>query len=186
MEQMRVALPQNIRGLKRVEYDALVETGALEGVPVELLDGQLVQKVSPAGAAHSGLTVRLADALYPMLRRNMTIRMNMPFAASEDSEPEPDLAVVPRGGLEAHPARAYLIVEVCQSSAHNDRVVKPRIYAAAGVPEYWILDVRKRAVEIYTQPRLAAYAKRRVVTDGVIRPAALPRARVDVAALFRP
>ncbi len=184
LEPMQELLPKNIRGLRRVEYDRLVDTGILEGVPVELLDGQLVAKVSPAGSAHSGLTSRLLDMLYPMLRTDMTIRMNMPFAASDDSEPEPDLAVVLKGGLDAHPEQAFLVIEVCHSSDYNDRVIKTRLYGNARVPEYWIVDVDERAIEIYTKPRRGGYGEKRIVTDGVIRPLEVPRARVDLAALF--
>lgn len=184
MEVMQDVLPHNIRGLRRVEYDRLVDTGILEGVLVELLDGQLVAKVSPIGPAHAGLQTRLADALYPALRRDMTLRMGLPFAASDDSEPEPDLAVVPRGDLTAHPDRAYLLVEVCHSSSHNDRVIKTRLYANARVPEYWIVDVENELIEVYTQPRTGGYAEKRIVREGVLVPLELPDARVDLAALF--
>jgi len=184
LEVMQDVLPKNIRGLRRVEYDKLVETGILEGVPVELLDGQLVAKVSPAGSAHAGLTTRLLDMLYPALRRDMTIRMNMPFAASDDSEPEPDLAVVLKGGLDAHPDQAFLVVEVCHSSDYNDRVIKTRLYANARVPEYWIVDVDDRVIEVYTKPRAGGYAAKRIVSDGVVRPLEVPRARIVLAALF--
>ncbi len=184
LEPMHDVLPRNIRGLRRVEYDKLVATGALDGVPVELLDGQLVAKVSPAGPARSGLTSRIADALYSALGPEMTIRMNMPFAASDDSEPEPDLAVVRKGTLDAHPDRAFLIVEVCHSSDYNDRVIKTRLYANAHVPEYWIVDVDERVIEIYTQPRRNGYGAKRVVTDGVIKPLDVPGARVEIATLF--
>lgn len=184
MELMQDVMPKNIRGLRRVEYDKLVETGALEGVPVELLDGQLVAKVSPAGSAHSGLTSRLADALYPALRRDMTIRMNMPFAASDDSEPEPDLAVVLKGDLRSHPDRAFLVIEVCHSSDYNDRVIKTRLYANARVPEYWIVDVDDQVIEVYTKARAGGYADKRIVREGALRPVEISRARIDLAALF--
>ena len=178
------SLPARIRGLRRIEYDKLVETGALEGVPVELLDGMLVTKVSPAGADHSCLTERLAKVLTRVLPPHMAVRMNMPFAASDDSEPEPDIAVVEDSRRDAHPERAYLLVEVCHSSDYNDRVIKTRIYAQAKVPEYWIVDVDDESIEIYTKPRGKSYAEKRVVTDGAIAPLALPDARVELAALF--
>lgn len=179
-------VPERIRGLRRVEYDKLVATGALEGVPVELLDGMLVAKVSPAGADHSTLTERLAKMLARGLRANMAIRMNMPFAASDDSEPEPDIAIVGDSRRDAHPDHADLLVEVCHSSDYNDRVIKTRIYAQAKVPEYWIVDVDDESIEIYTKPRGKTYAEKRLVTEGAIAPAALPDARVELAALFAP
>lgn len=184
LESMQDVLPANIRGLRRVEYDTLVEAGLFEGLPIELLDGQLVAKVSPAGSAHAGLTTRLLEMLFPILARDMTIRINQPFAASDDSEPEPDLAVVRRGDLTAHPDRAFLVVEVCHSSGHNDRVIKTRIYANAGIPEYWIVDVDKQVIEVYTEPRAGGYASKRIVREGVLHPLHIANARVELAALF--
>jgi Uma2 family endonuclease len=73
-----------------------------------------------------------------------------PFAASNESEPEPDVAIVPSGNyVDRHPDRALLIIEVAESSLAYDRETKAPIYAASGVPEYWIVDVAGRAVEVH-------------------------------------
>jgi hypothetical protein len=73
-----------------------------------------------------------------------------PFAASNESEPEPDVAIVPSGNyVDRHPDRALLIIEVAESSPAYDRETKAPIYAASGVPEYWIVDVAGRAVEVH-------------------------------------
>jgi Uma2 family endonuclease len=188
LEPMLSPLPHNIRGLKRVEYDALVEAGLFEGAKIELLEGQLVDRVSPTSTQHSGLAMRIADALRDVIPREMTVAMHQPFAATEDSEPEPDVAVVTRAvahSRDVHADSAFLLVEVCYSSQHNDRVIKTRIYARAGVPEYWIVDVVGEQIEIYTQPRNGQYQQQRIVTNGLVTPVAIPAAQIDIAALFR-
>jgi Uma2 family endonuclease len=183
LERMQDALPKNIRGLRRVEYDAMVEAGILADQRVELLDGQLVAKVVTS-PAHAGLATRLLEMLFPHLGREKSIRVNMPFAASDDSEPEPDLVVVPKGDLAAHPDRAFLVIEVCKTSGHNDRIIKTRLYAEAGIPEYWIIDVEEKMIEVHTQPRAGRYGAKRIVERGTLTPVELPDAHIDVAALF--
>jgi Uma2 family endonuclease len=89
-----------------------------------------------------------------------------------------------RGDLTAHPDRAFLAIEVCHTSGHNDRVIKTRIYGTAGVPEYWIVDVDKEVIEVYRQPRAGGYASKRIVHEGVLHPLHIANARVELAALF--
>jgi Uma2 family endonuclease len=93
-----------------------------------------------------------------------------------DSEPEPDLAIVrdqdhPKG---SHPATALLVIEVADSSVRNALNVKSRIYAKAGIPEYWLFVVPQRQVEVLTDPdpQRGLYRKRRTLTvKDVLRPA---------------
>lgn len=183
LDFMHDAVPRNIRGLTRIEYDAMVEAGILADKRVELLDGQLVAKMVTS-PEHAGLATRLHRMLFPHVGPDMDVRVNMPFAANDDSEPEPDLVVVPRGDLRSHPDRAYLVIEVCKTSDHNDRVIKMRLYAEAGIPEYWIVDVEEKLIEVYTQPRGRRYGAKRIVESGTVAPLELPDAHVDLAALF--
>jgi Uma2 family endonuclease len=98
--------------------------------------------------------------LVPPLSGRAAVRIQSPFAALDLSEPEPDLALVPPGAYAtAHPDRAYLIVEVAESSLSFDRGIKLRLYAACGVPEYWIVNVVEKIIEVYTEPRDGTYAK---------------------------
>lgn len=84
----------------------------------------------------------------------------MAFAASDGSEPEPDLALVERRDYDdAHPSRAYLVAEVALSSLSVDRGAKARLYAESGVPEYWVIDVEGRGVEIHRDPEGGRYAR---------------------------
>src|SRR5262245_32807164 len=124
----------SLRPLRRAEYDRLVELGAFAEERIELLYGQLVQ-MSPQGTRHAYVIGQLNQILVPLLLKRALVRVQMPLAASDISEPEPDLALVePRAHLSDHPQSAFLVVEVAGDSLQKDRVVKARLYAESGVP----------------------------------------------------
>lgn len=144
--------PERIRPLLRAEYDQLVERGAFESERVELLEGTLVT-MTPQDAAHAHTVQRLAESLTVALRGLAIVRVQSPLALLADSEPEPDLAIVPLGDYSLnHPTMAYLVVEVSGSSLRTDRLVKGPIYARAGVEEYWVVDLGTRSVEVHRHP----------------------------------
>jgi Uma2 family endonuclease len=141
--------PERPRPLRRVEYDLLVEHGRFAEERVELLEGVIVE-MSPQGPAHANVVERLTRFLVLALQGRAVVRPQSAFAASDSSEPEPDLAVVEpgRGLTDPHPREAFLIVEVADSSLLKDRGLKSSLYARAGVPEYWIVDLRSREIEV--------------------------------------
>lgn len=139
-----------------------------EDEPVELLEGELIV-MSPQGAAHSALLTEIRDLLAGAYRgRPVHIRVQCPLIAGAESLPEPDLAVVrgaPREYLEAHPAGrdALLVVEVAATSQAVDRA-KAGIYAAAGVPALWLLDLAEGRLEVHTEPGPGGYRFTRPLT----------------------
>ncbi|MBM3739215.1 MAG: Uma2 family endonuclease [Acidobacteria bacterium] len=137
-------------------YHHMIAAGVLTSDhQVELLEGAIVAKM-PKNVPRSFFTPELADALATTIPRGWHVRTQEPVTLSA-SEPEPDIAVV-RGsrrdylGASRHPGSAdiALIVEVTDTTGHRDRVTKKRIYAAAGIPAYWILDVAARTLEVYS------------------------------------
>jgi len=150
--------PEKVRPLRRSEYDRLVGLGMLRGENVELLYGRLV-RMSPQGEPHVFSVTRLNKLLVRALGDRAEVRVQAPFGASDVSEPEPDLAIVPPGSyLDGHPSRALLLIEVSDSSLQDDRRIKGPLYAAAGVPEYWIVDLVGGVVEVHRDPRGDGYA----------------------------
>jgi len=146
-----------IRPLRRAEYEALTALGAFRDERVELLDGALVP-MSPIGPPHSSAVQKLMELLIPPLLGRATVRVQSPFAAGDLSEPEPDVAIVPFGDYStAHPEQAYAIIEVADSSLASDREVKLRLYALSQVPEYWIVNLRDRCVEVYSRLQVGTY-----------------------------
>src|SRR4051812_37720826 len=151
--------PERIRPLRRAEYDQLIQLGAFQNEKIELIEGQLVP-MSPIGPPHSSAVQKLTALLVPAFAGRAAVRIQLPFAALDISEPEPDVAVVPSGDYDDdHPARAYLIIEVAESSLSFDRGVKLRLYAACGVPEYWIVNVADKSIEVHTEPSGGTFAK---------------------------
>jgi Uma2 family endonuclease len=181
-------LDDAIRPLRRAEYEKLVDDGCFVGEPLELLWGSLVRmspQKSPHAAAIQYLNKLLVLAVAPA--NQAEVRIQSPFAATDDSEPEPDVAVVPPGSYrDHHPSKALLIIEVAESSVTTDRA-KAAIYAAAGVPEYWIVNLPARVVEVHRQPEGGRYAS--VVTQSSetqLAAEALPEAPLQLRDLFGP
>ena len=175
--------PERIRRLSRLEYDRMVDLGMFEDERVELLYGVLVA-MSPQGAPHATITAWFQQRLIGALDDSFDVRGHSPFAATDDSEPEPDVSVARRSPERAHPSAVLLLIEVAESSIRKDREIKTRLYAEAGVPEYWIVDLTgdEIVVEVYTDPSPQGY---RMVAamgpDRILRPTQLPAVAIAVA-----
>ncbi|MES1246040.1 MAG: Uma2 family endonuclease [Acidobacteriota bacterium] len=149
----------------RGEYERRVEAGAFEGWKVELVEGAL-HEVTPQTSRHSSAVRKLARELQACLVEGLDLRQQMPLALGSDSLPEADLAVVPADPddyAEAHPDRALLVAEVSQTSLRFDRETKQRVYALAGIPEYWILNLTSGSLEVYREPAGSTYRSRTVL-----------------------
>ena len=152
----------------RAEYAILAESGALGPNPrVELMYGEIVE-MSPQNRRHANAIVRLTKLLGARIGDRMALRVQLPFAAADNLEPEPDFCIVPdTADLEPeHPSTAPLVIEVADSSLAYDRQTKLPMYALAGVAEYWIVDIEGRAVEVYTEPVGDGYANKRTARVG--------------------
>lgn len=159
-------LAEGYRPLKRSEYDKLVELGVFEDEKVELLYGRLVP-MSPQKSLHAQATHALGKRLARLLGDRAEARVQMPLALSDTSEPEPDVAVVPPGTYwDGHPAIAWLVVEVAESSTRKDREVKARLYAEAGVLEYWLVDLKASFVEVFRDASDGVYRSARAFRGG--------------------
>ena len=162
--------------------EALVERGLLADSRVELLFGALID-VTPQGPLHADVVRRLAERLVRALSGDVHTRVQSPLALSEDSEPEPDIAVVPAGSYEtAHPSRALLVVEVADTSLQKDRGIKTALYAMAGIPEFWLVNLAERIVEVHRTPSAGRYADiQRIGTGGQLEPVQFPELRIPVS-----
>jgi Uma2 family endonuclease len=171
--------------MSRAEYDRLVATGLFHDERVELIRG-IVVKMSPNGPAHADPIDVLTRHFVRALGDRAVVRVQLPFAASDDSEPEPDLALVPpRRYADSHPSQAFLVIEVADTSLDHDRLTKAPLYASSGVPEYWIVDVNARRIEVFDAVAGGKYSRVRSLAVGErIAPAAFADATLGVADLF--
>ena len=177
-----------------MEYDRLVDLGVFEGEPLELIGGQLVV-AEPHGAYHASAISAVDYAVRAALPPGWLVRIQLPVSLDDESEPEPDLVVVPgrpdnyRG---SHPHRPVLAIEVAESSLSFDRGQKGSLYARAGVQDYWIVNLVDGVLEIYRDPGAdpaATYGWRYHAVTTLTAPAlavplAFPSSRIAVADLL--
>lgn len=196
MLDLALLLPEHTRPLsrrlRRPEYERLVALGVFADQRVELLRGELVE-MSPQLWGHAWITAQLgmllADATAPRRGgpRRWHIRHHSALVAGPDSVPEPDLSVAAAAIRDAHPTESALVIEVADSSLRKDRRIKTEIYAAANVPEYWIVDVNGRQIEVRREPHGRGYGSIVIARPGdVIRPVRLRGVTIAVAAVFPP
>src|SRR5436309_1476254 len=161
-------------------YHRLAELGVLdEDDRVELLDGQIVP-MTPIGAAHAACVFRLNNLLARRSRSDTGVSMQNPVVLAERWEPQPDIAVLGRpGGLAGAwlpgPSDVLLVVEVADTSLERDRDVKVPRYAAAGIPEAWLVDLVRDAISVCREPGPGGYSEIVTLTRGeALRPLLLP------------
>jgi Uma2 family endonuclease len=179
----------------RIEYDRLAEAEILGPEDrIELLGGEMIVK-EPQHSAHATAIRLVARALRRVFGAGWDVAMQLPVALDEESEPEPDVSVVPgdpRDYRDGHPERPALIVEVSLSRLAFDREHKGSLYARAGIADYWIVNVPDRRIEVYREPAPDAAASfgwryGRSVTlgpDARISPLSAPTAEIVVADLL--
>jgi len=186
---------ERTRRWTRAEYDRLIDLGIFRpGEHLELLGGHLIVG-EPQGTLHSVAVGLVEEAIRISFGPGWAVRVQMPIALDDESEPEPDVVVVPgthRDYEIAHPARPALLVEVAESSLADDRATKAALYARAGIADYWILNLVDRALEVCREPVAATASgsgwRYRAITvlhaGHAIAALARPDRPVDVAALL--
>ncbi len=154
---------------------------------LELIDGEIYD-VSPQSSRHA-TAIRLAeDALRRAYGSGCDVRVQLPAALDGSSEPEPDVAVVeggPRDYRDAHPTTALLTIEVSDTSLAFDRSTKQATYARNGIPEYWIVNLIDRQVEVYRQPEGGGYTEvSKLTPPDRVSPLSRPDRSIAVADLL--
>jgi len=181
-------LAADVRRMTRKEYHRLGEEGFFPpDKRVELING-IVHEMPPQDSWHSGTIQAAQEELRRVFTEGSHLRIQMPLALDLWSEPDPDLAVVSghwRDYLSEHPTTAALVVEVSASSVRLDREEKRLLYATAEIPEYWILYVKTKQLEVMREPRDGDYRSRVILKPGdTVTPLAAPSASIRVADLL--
>jgi Uma2 family endonuclease len=137
------------------EYHRMIEAGILtEDDPVELIRGEVVATM-PHGDPHGLAVEALTRRLVRQLPDEYSVRCQLPVVFP-DSEPEPDFVICQpadrRGPSHPRPEHVYIVIEVADTSLHDDQTVRLKLYAEAGIPVYWIVNLEDRQVEVYTDP----------------------------------
>jgi len=180
-------LHANPRRWTRDEYYRMLKVGLLhEEDKVELLDGQIVEKMS-RGPRHDHALTLATEVLLRLFSGTHYLRPQCAVDLSLYSQPEPDIALIRREDLsiKAHPRTADLFIEIADSSLRLDRKDKARIYAQAGVQDYWILDVVNCRMEVLRDPGPEGYRSRVFYSpDESVAPLFAPDHHIRVADLL--
>lgn len=187
-----MAVAHQPRRWSREEYERLVEAGIFKPDDrVELIDGEILTispQISPQSSPHATAVLVVRDRLSKALGAGFSVRDQLPLALADDSEPEPDVAVVegsPRDYRESHPHSALLVVEVADTSLAFDRSRKKELYARAGIHEYWVLDLSGRTLEVYRGPQGNHYRSAEALPEGAsVRPLAASGESIAIADLL--
>jgi Uma2 family endonuclease len=154
IERRAVELPRRLWTAE--EYERAGELGLFGPEErLELIEGEILVKMSPQGSRHAGVIDLVAQALRSVFLSGYVVRVQTPLALGPGNRPEPDLAVVAgnaRQYLAGHPTTAVLAVEVSDTTLALDRVVKAGVYATAGIPEYWIVNTVEGKLEVHRTP----------------------------------
>ncbi|HWH31829.1 MAG TPA: Uma2 family endonuclease [Egibacteraceae bacterium] len=175
------------RPMYRHEYEALGALGFFDDENVELLDGQVVL-AAEEGPDHGAVYRRLARILIEAVPAGEgEIGVGNPLSLSDLSSPQPDFMVVPPSDAyrAAHPTTASFVVEVSNASRRVDLGFKAVLYAAAGIPEYWVVDLVRDEIVVHRDPAVKTWKSITRHRDGVVRSLRHPNLAVDVRALLR-
>ena len=170
------------------QYHQLVNAGMLIDRQVELLAGNIVE-MSPEGMFHAVYCGDAVDYLKQLLGNRAKVREAHPISLPNNSEPEPDIAVVrpsPNRYLDHHPypEDIFWLVEYADSTLAKDLNTKQQIYAAAGILEYWIVNLQASELIVLREPQSAGYAMETRLAEGSIAPLSFPEIEVQVRRLF--
>jgi len=185
------AQPANVKEVHRwtrQQYDQMVTAGVFQPEErVELIDGYIVD-MTPQSSIHATTVSLVEEALRLAFPHGYCIRVQMPLAIDDMSEPEPDVAVVPgnpRDYRDAHPATAVLVVEVASGSLKRDQGLKKALYARNGIQEYWVVNLDADCVEVYQGPQGDDYQIQMKLSRGEnVRPVARPEHSIPVIDLL--
>ena len=188
---VEVMLTQTAHRFSVQDFYRMAETGVLRpDARVELLDGQIID-LSPIGPLHGSVVKRLIRHFQSSAGRRWTLSVQDPLHLDDHSEPQPDLMLllpVSDDYASGHPRPddVYLLVEVADGTVDFDREEKLPLYARAGVPEVWIVNLAEEQVEVYREPSFGRYSAITIISkEEAVAPAAFPDMQIQVGALLR-
>jgi Uma2 family endonuclease len=153
------------------DYEEMIERGILDADDrVELIRGEIVE-MTPIGFRHVNCVINL-DALFHRLPENeVTVSIQNPLQLPNDSEPQPDVVLLKGyrslyAGRRATSEDALLVVDVSDATLKPDKNIKLPLYAEAGIPEAWIVNLEEDVIEVYSEPVGGEYRKMRIAGKG--------------------
>lgn len=170
------------------DYHQMIDTGLLDDRKVELLRGEIIE-MSPEGTAHTSYCDETGEYLRRVLVTRARVREAHPITLPNNSEPEPDIAVVkisPTLYRDRHPQPEdiFWLIEVSNSTLARDLGIKKDIYADAGISEYWVMNLQESVLIVFRDLTESGYQLETRFNSGTISPLAFPDLSIDVQRLF--
>ncbi|MCU0567450.1 MAG: Uma2 family endonuclease [Oculatellaceae cyanobacterium Prado106] len=171
------------------QYHRMVEVGIWEDCRVELLNGVVVE-MSPEGTPHAHRSTTAGEYLRGILGTQVQIREGHPITIpASGSEPEPDIAIVQRLGEEyalhhPYPENIFWIIEYSNTTLKKDLEVKSRVYAAAGIVEYWVVNLQKNELVVMRDISDGMYQSQTILTTGTIESLAFPEVAIEISQIL--
>lgn len=168
IELKRTASKVSPKRFRVEEFRKMMEAGILpEESGWEILDGFLIDKIK-IGSRSAGTIKKVARIFGQLVGNSTLLSIHNPIHLNQYNEPEPDIALLkPRADFyaESHPTPAdvLLLVEVSDSTVEYDREIKKKLYAEAGIQEFWLVDLKNDTIEVYTQPKNGNYYSARIL-----------------------
>jgi Uma2 family endonuclease len=174
------------------EYHRMSESGILNpNERTELIAGQIIL-MAAKGSPHVTSLSLLANALRDQVGNLALVRTQDPIQLNDFSEPEPDL-VIAQGNIldyaDHHPSpnNVYLVVEVADSTLKQDCEIKDKVYAQAGITDYWVLDVKNRQLHVFREPTSTGYTSHLILTGAKqMSPLAFPNVALTLTSILPP
>ncbi|MEG3937694.1 Uma2 family endonuclease [Microcoleus sp. S36b_A3] len=171
------------------DYHRIIEAGILEGRKVELIGGEIIE-IAPEGESHAYCSDEAGEYLMYLLGDRAKVRQGKPITLPlNNSEPEPDIAVIQRLGQNyrehhPYPENIFWLIEYSNSTLTKDLGIKSKIYAAAGIAEYWVVNLRTMELIVFRDPTDEGYQFRETLTHGNINPLAFPDVSIAIERLL--
>ncbi len=170
------------------DYHQIIKTGLLDDRPVELLAGEIVE-MPREDPPHAYFSSEAWEYLTRLLGDRALVSQAKPITLPNQSEPEPDLAIVQPLGREylshhPYPENIFWVIEYANTSLEKDSTLKYHIYAEAGIPEYWLVNLQTAELIVYRQPRGRDYGSKMTLKEGAISPLAFPDVTIPIEAII--
>ena len=171
------------------DYHQMIESGLLAERSLELINGEIIE-MSPEGVSHSFYCRGTAKYLRSLLGNRAEVSEAHPITLPNDSEPEPDIAIVRSPDTlyqtrHPFPEDIFWLIEIANSNLAKDLGVKRELYARAGIPEYWVMNLQTSELVIFRDLIDNKYRSEICLNDGDISPLAFPDISIDISRLFR-
>ncbi len=170
------------------EYHQMIETGLLDDKRVELIRGEIVE-MAPEGEPHAYFSTESGHYLSRLLGDRALVRPAKPITLPNQSEPEPDVAIVKPLGQEylnhhPYPEDIFWVIEYSNSSLEKDLNLKSKVYAEVNIAEYWVINLRNQSLIVFRNPQAGGYASQTSYTTGTLTALAFPDVPISVSALI--